>query len=78
MRVGLLTIVAATVLGAAALPAMGLGGTASEHLSGVVTPTIGAAVDAQGRFVRAGGTQPATVTREDRGSTVLITITPAF
>lgn len=54
------------------------GQTAGEQLTGVVTPTIGISVDASGTVTGTAGTQPSAVTRELRGTTVVVTVTPAI
>jgi hypothetical protein len=69
-----LALVLGLTLGAAT-PA--LAGSAVERLVGVVSPTVGARVDGQGRFVGPGGTQPATVTRERVGDTLVVTVVPS-
>lgn len=50
----------------------------TEQLTGVVTPTIGVSVDGAGAISGTGGTQPVTVTREQRDGGVLVTVTPSF
>lgn len=70
------------VAGLAILTALAVGhapaGATGEQLIGVVTPTIGVEVDRDGHFSGTGGTQPATVTTEERNGTLIVTVTPSF
>lgn len=69
---------AVVVLALAGATPAAIGAVTGEQLVGVVTPTIGITVDATGSASAIGGTQPATVTREQRGETLVVTVIPAI
>lgn len=68
----------AAVLAVAGAAPSAIGAAAGEQVMGIVTPTIGIEVDATGGVSTVGGTQPATVIREQRGDTLVVTVIPAI
>ena len=77
-RLVTLAVVAAAFV--AVVPAAASGddamGTATMRITGVVQDSIGIAVAADGSFAGSAGTAPATVTREQHGDVVVITVVP--
>lgn len=71
-RIG--TLLAITAFGAASGVALGAGATV--NVVGTTTPSFGVGIDDAGQPVTVGSTENVTVTRQDFGDEIVVTVSP--